>query len=429
MAAATDAATEEDLPAPRTATLILTTRDGEVLGVLPPFPVATPWWQDAEAVVQGARQHHRIDVIVLRMVETERPAPPGGRVSYLVEVVGDPAAVRGTVAHVGIAPSPDDERAVEEHALRMPWARPGGPDADVAWARAAASARGLRSTGPPEQVRTWNLSSLWRLPLTDQTAWLKVVPPFFDHEGALLERLEGAPVPRLIAHAANRMLLAEIPGEDLYEAPLPRLLDMVSLLVALQRAWTDRLDELLGLGLPDRRAGVLGPAIIEVIRRGFADVPTGARAALRRFVDGLDDRLAEVARCGIADTLVHGDFHPGNFRGSRDDGSSLVLLDWGDSCVGHPLLDEAAFLDRIPARCVPIVRRHWHAEWRRAVPGSDPERATALLAPVAAARQAVIYQEFLDAIEPSEHPYHRQDPAAWLIRTAALVTGVGNHDR
>ena len=44
-----------------------------------------------------------------------------------------------------------------------------------------------------------------------------------------------------------------------------------------------------------------------------------------------------------------------------------------------------------------------------------------LLAPVAAARQAVIYRKFLDNIEPSEHPYHRADPARWLTRTAALV--------
>jgi hypothetical protein len=55
------------------------------------------------------------------------------------------------------------------------------------------------------------------------------------------------------------------------------------------------------------------------------------------------------------------------------------------------------------------------------VPGSDPERAAMLIAPVAAARQAVIYQVFLDGIEPSEHPYHAPDPADWLTRTARLA--------
>jgi hypothetical protein len=52
-------------------------------------------------------------------------------------------------------------------------------------------------------------------------------------------------------------------------------------------------------------------------------------------------------------------------------------------------------------------------------PGCGPARAAALLAPLAAARQAVVYQHFLDHIEPSEHPYHRDDPPLWLAHAAA----------
>ncbi len=55
------------------------------------------------------------------------------------------------------------------------------------------------------------------------------------------------------------------------------------------------------------------------------------------------------------------------------------------------------------------------------VPGSDPDRASRLLAPVAAAGHAVIYQRFLESIEPSERRYHQADPIDWLQRTAALV--------
>jgi hypothetical protein len=61
------------------------------------------------------------------------------------------------------------------------------------------------------------------------------------------------------------------------------------------------------------------------------------------------------------------------------------------------------------------------AAWKKAVPGSDPARAAVLLAPIAAARQAVIYRMFLDNIEPSEHVYHATDPLLWLTRTAELV--------
>jgi hypothetical protein len=392
---------------PRIARLVLVTPHGEVFGALPQFQVSTPWWQDVEPVVMAARKLHAMDVTVLRVLQAERQLPPGGVVTYLAEV-----------AHpVSAKPW---HGALDEHPLRMPWARPGGPAADVAWAASVLARRGMPTIGPAQQVRSWNLSSLWRLPVAGQTAWLKCIPPFFAHEGPMLEQLQGGPVPTLIAHDHQRLLLAEIPGEDLYDAPVPRLLEMVPLLVGLQREWLDRTDELVGLGLPDWRAPALVPAIARLVERIGPQLTADDRTALDGLVTGLPDRFADVASCGVPDTLVHGDFHPGNFRG---DATSLVMLDWGDSGVGHPLLDEPAFLDRVPTDAVDTVRRRWHAEWTRAVSGSDPDRASRLLRPVAAARQALIYQTFLDGIEPSEHPYHAADPADWLHRTSELVRG------
>src|SRR5262249_51691516 len=244
-------------------------------------------------------------------------------------------------------------------------------------------------------------SSLWRVPVDGQTAWLKVVPPFFAHEGRLLARVAGEGVPRLLGGDGGRMLLAEIAGDDLYDADQPLLQAMTALLVELQRRWSGRADELIALGLPDWRPPALGPAIAAVIARTADELAAEERAALESFLRGLPARFAALAACGIADTLVHGDFHPGNLRGN---GSRLTLLAWGDGGVGHPLLAQPAFLARIPNDAVEPVRAHWLRLWREAIPGSDPARASALIAPVAAARQAVIYRGFLDAIEPAEHP-------------------------
>ena len=97
------------------------------------------------------------------------------------------------------------------------------------------------------------------------------------------------------------------------------------------------------------------------------------------------------------------------------------MLDWGDSGVGHPLLDQTAFLNRTPHLLAGQVTQHWVQQWLAALPDSNPLRAFTLLAPVAAARQAVIYRHFLDNIEPSEQPYHRADPADRLRYTAQLV--------
>ncbi|HEV7407832.1 MAG TPA: aminoglycoside phosphotransferase family protein [Bradyrhizobium sp.] len=390
---------------PRTAELVLVTSDGRPVGSLPAVPVATPWWQDIEPVVRAARDVHGVDVIVLRLLDAELDQPHGGRVTYLAEVAEPVRAQQWT----GV---------LDDQPRRHAFARPGGPTADLAWARALLAERGLRPTAPPTQVRTWNLSSLWRMPVEGQTAWLKVVPHFFAHEGALLARMAGARVPAVLGHDGGRMLLAEIAGKDLYAAELPLLNEMVNLLVELQRSWGGRVEELLALGLPDWRGPALGAAIADVVERTREEIAVEDRVTLADFVRGLPGRFDDVASCGFKDSLVHGDFHPGNFRG---DGRSLTLLDWGDSGVGHPLLDQPAFLDAIPNDAVGAVRAHWLQQWREAVPGTDPARASVLLAPIAAARQVVIYRRFLDNIEPSEQPYHRADPAKWLNRTAALV--------
>jgi hypothetical protein len=199
---------------------------------------------------------------------------------------------------------------------------------------------------------------------------------------------------------------------------VPLLEEMVNLLVELQRRWSDRVQELLALGLPDWRAPTLCAAITDVVDRTRDDISAEDRVALADLVRGLPVRFEEIASCGIRDSLVHRDFHPGNFRG---EGRALTLLDWGDSGVGHPLLDQPAFFDPIPSGAVSPVRAHWLQQWSKAVPGSDPARASALLAPVAAARHAVVYRRFLDNIEPSEQPYHRADPAKWPNRTAVLM--------
>ena len=399
-------------PPQRVVRLVLVTPDGDVIGTLPPFPVEVPWWPEAWPIVRAACERHGIEVTVLRLLDADIPAgqTAGGSVTYVAEVEG-----RGPDAKPG-------EGELDDHPLRQSWAHPGGPAAHVSWAIESLAARGITTSGPAEQVKSWNLSTIWRIPTPDRTVWLKLVPPFLAHEGNMLERLAGQRVPALLAHDGPRMLLDSVPGEDLFGIGEPMLSRMVRLLVALQVDMSGDVDGLLALGLPDWRAPALTSLIGAVVDRTRDEIADIDARDLDSLIAGLDERFAAVAACGPSETLVHGDFHPGNFRGDRNgDGSDLVLLDWGDSGVGHPLLDQPAFLDRIDPSAVESARTTWTAAWREAVPGSDPERAARLLSPVAAARQAVIYRKFLDGIEPSEHPYHRDDPAAWLHTATELV--------
>ncbi len=391
---------------PRIVTLVLVDTHGRLLGALPPFEAETPWWMDIAPVVRAVHATHALRITVLRLLDAQRAGAHGGAVTYLAQLDGD--------AH-GAALQPWTG-SLPEHPLRHPYARINGPHADLAWARSELQSAGITITGEPQQIRTWNLSSLWRLPSTAGPVWLKVVPPFFAHEGALIAALHGEAVPRLLSRDGGRLLMAQAAGEDLYDATLAERSAMIDLLVALQRRWLGRTDELLALGLPDWRAPALCAAIGALLQRRSDAVAPADRPLLAAFVADLPARCAAIAACGLPEGLVHGDFHGGNLRGGN--GHPLTLLDWGDSGVGHPLLDMPAFVDRSPAEQVAPLQAHWCAAWQDAVSGCDPARAAKLLAPMAAARQALIYQRFLDRIEAAEHPYHRADVPAWLHTTA-----------
>jgi Ser/Thr protein kinase RdoA (MazF antagonist) len=400
----------------RVVTLVLCTAGGDVLGALPPFDVPSPWWSDAVELVAGARSRHGLDVVVLRLLSVDaEQIVDGGPATYLAQV--DPDAPN--LAALALQSWTGD--AVAEDPLRMSWARPGGPPADVAWARSTLAAAGIATTGAPEQVRTWNLSSIWRLPTEAGPAWLKVVPPFFAHEGdvlAAIADIDASAVPELLGHEGARMLLRDVAGSDRYDATGDELAAMVRLLVTLQQRWLGRTDELLATGVPDWRPPAYLPDVEALLaaRADELDVETARR--LDRLVASLQERLAAIDACGLPDTLVHGDFHPGNLRGGQ---SGLRLLDWGDSGVGHPLLDETAFCQRLSGADRAMAQAAFDDAWRSAAPGCEPRRALELLGPVAALRAAVVYQRFLDAIEESERVYHRTDPGHWLRRAAELA--------
>lgn len=393
----------------RRVSLALALPDGTPLGTAPSFSVpGSTYWPDARTVATAAAAAwgtSRLPLILrLAHVQPSDEASPE-HVTYTAEVADAP----------GTALDPVDKSLFADEELRMPWARPGGAMRQLAWARGALDALGIALTGAPEQVRTWNLSSLWRIPTTTGTVWLKAVPPFFAHEGAVIEALQQQRVPRLLARDDAVCLVADIPGDDLYTPDASLACRMVDLLVELQTSV-----ELSGLRatLPDWTPSALAPFAEHTLRATERELEPCERRAVAALIEGLDATTDALAGCGIPNALVHGDFHPGNLRGRRDE---MVLLDWGDSGIGHPLLDHAAFTERLSSNDAIAVTAHWLTAWTRAVPESTPARALELVRPVGALRQAMLYRGFLDHIEPSERIYHRNDPAQWLKRAAALV--------
>jgi hypothetical protein len=370
--------------------------------------VASPWWPDVVSVVEAARARFGIDLVVLRLVAAEGTGP-GGSVTYLAELAGD------APSGMPLAALDDAALRAEVHAedpRRAPWAWAGAVAATVAWADAELEALGRPRTGPAVQVKSWNLSSILILPTARGAVYCKSVPRFLGHEGAVLALIaadEPLLVPRVLSRDAEActVLLDEVAGEDQWAAPEARLVTMVQTIVKLQARWARRVEELESAGLPDWRVATL-PGRIEALfdRSSVRSTLTPELARLADLAAGLPGLLSALAACGVPETFIHGDFHPGNWR---FDGQTLVLLDWGDSGLGHPMLDLAAFLDRVAPATRARVRSAWIEAWRDAWPASDPARAADLVAPLALLRQALVYQRFLDHIEPSEHRYHERD--------------------
>jgi hypothetical protein len=365
-------------------TLVLVDADGNVVGERGPFEAPVPWWQE----VGGFGD----DVQVLRLLHSDRPAPPGGHVTYLAQVTDAPQSTR--------------KAPLSPHPHRAPYAEINGPAASLAWAQDILP----RTTA--HQVRTWNLSAIWRLDGPDgaPVAWLKQVPRFFGHEARVIRLLsEVAPglAPELIADGPDgRMLLAHAPGEDRYGAGADICADIAAAFHPVQAYFAEhpgRLDF-----IPDAR---LTPEPFRRVAEPYLDTVPG----LRELIDDLPRRIAAVADCGLPDTLVHGDLHPGNAR--TDDAGRLTIMDWGDCTLGHPGFDILRLTDDL-AEPQPLIDA-WARRWQR--DGSDPLRALELLRPLHALRGAVVYADFLDNIEPSEFPYHADDVPACLATAARIV--------
>lgn len=398
----------------RNVTVVLVGPTGEPLGTLPPFEVGLPWWPEASEIVAGVRVRHGAEVTVLRLLRTEPGRRSGGRVTYLASTAEPVPTATGNVPEL------------DDHPLRAPWARPGGPEGVLAWAAGRMAAIGRPVLGAAQQ-RTWNLSALWRLDTAAGPAWLKVVPPFFAHEPAVLTWLHRAvpgrtPVP-LVAEP-GRVIMDAVSGVDRHDAPVADRLPMVDALVGIQATAVDAVDGLRAHGVPSLGPGDLKAAAADVLdrrggeasRRAAGEPPAAVRTALAALIEGLDDRFAAIAACGVPTTLAHGDFHAGNVRGD-------TILDWGDSVLTHPGYDLIRVCDDLAPDDARTVCARWSREWRARAPGCDPERAVDLLRPAAHLRTAVMYVGFLDSIEPSEWPYHDRDVLPSLFAAAGLPGG------
>lgn len=220
-----------------------------------------------------------------------------------------------------------------------------------AWIDGELAKVGLTSAGAREQphVRPW--STVLRVPTNDGDLYFKAVWPPQAHEAALTAALASwlpGFVPEVIAvRPASGWLLMRDAGRRLREI-LKEEHDVARWQVVLARyaeaqvQLTTRAREIVGLGVPDRRASLVAERLTDLLEDSRAmrvGLPDGLsldevlrlRALLSRFRSWFE----MLAASKIPATLEHNDFHDGNVCLRED---AYLVFDWGDACVTHPFV-------------------------------------------------------------------------------------------
>jgi hypothetical protein len=230
-------------------------------------------------------------------------------------------------------------------ALRPAWARDGWLEEAGDWIEASLAALGRPLSGRIEQIRSWCLSSLLRVPTANGAVFFKATAasPLFADEGRVMGGLAelfpgNVPAPLAIDTPRRWMLLDDHGPELGWDAPLEVREDVLRVFARMQIESAERVEELLGLGCVDRRLDVLaaeGRALLDD-EAALADLDDDEAERARAFGSRLDGLCAALAESRLPDTLLHGDLHLSNV--AQIDGRYL-FYDWTDASVGHPLFD------------------------------------------------------------------------------------------
>jgi hypothetical protein len=379
------------------------------LGRVPAFEADRPWWSEIEATTAYLDRVLGVQSLVLRLVHAdEAEIGRGGRVVYHVQVAAEPRP-----GVLDATPLPKWDEIVAPHPLRASWAEVDGPQRLIDWAR------GIVGDADAKQVKTWNLSCLIRFP----GVWAKATSAFCSVDAEVIRSVrqyDATLAPSVLGvDLANRWsLLEHAPGVDCWEPDDETLRDVVGRWVAVQAA----LDPAL-LAVPHFLPRDIAPAIAVLLDRhdGPALSPEELVQA-KRLLDALPQLLETLDSAGLPNTLVHGDFHPGNWR---SDGTTRRIVDWADSYVGHPATDIHRLCAYLPAEQQELARTTWTAAWLHHRPGSDPARALPPITVLNRLLGALTYQRFLDHIEPDERIYHEDDPTTEIRAAVEAAARLG----
>jgi hypothetical protein len=327
-----------EIPAQRRVAQFLTTRVREKWGVKT-ICLFDPIWE------VGTPTNRHLNCEVLEVRDSLWVPPPGLR------------WVRRSLVSSKTIESADHLRALEQ-SLRLadafnsgtragPFAKAGWMDDLVAWMEPHLRPLRLSLTGSFEQLNASPFFSLIRFETNGVPVWFKAVGEPNLREFEITKRLaESYPqyLPRVIATRPEwhgwLMLEAEGKRPD-RNTPLDQWQRIAETLAHLQLECIGKATQFLEIGCKDVRIVTLIQRIDsfvesmnELMQAQPVEPPNRlTRSELKELESKLKYACHRTELAGVPDSLLHGDFNPGNVRVSQH---SCVFLDWAEGCLGHP---------------------------------------------------------------------------------------------
>lgn len=404
-----------------------------------------PW---SQPIIRGIRDAVGIDAVVLRYTAVavdERAAEPHLRAVSVMEALDPAAKVPSDARWIGhqdlldLPLAQPDQRALLAECLRelqngvVPplrpaWARRGWVGRAAAWIETELERAGSAAVAPIEQLKTWSISCVLRVPTTTGDVYFKAtsvpsddqarLPLLFANEPAFTRALAArfptrVPTPLAVDHEQRWLLLRDFGTPLGYGAPIDEWEHAIASFGALQVASVPEVDALLAGGCLDRRLDRLpvqldafcaAPDALAVLDAAEASRFRAAAPRLRALCD-------ELASYGLPPALTHGDLHPANIV-VRDGG--YVFVGWTDGCIAHAGFDLATYWEAVDevfsnaAEAKERLRAAYLAPWTRYLPMARLLEASRLTDALGALHLAISYGQFAVNLEPDNR--HEMTP-------------------
>jgi hypothetical protein len=324
-----------------------------------------------------------------------------------------------------------------ETAGALPWNEADWLDRAAAWTRAQLVRRGIAALSELTLERTRPWAAVARIETSEGRLWFKEPAPVMAFEPgltALVSDRNPDDGPEVVAWDGSWLLTRDAGSQlrTLLEVGPATLAweDILRRYAELQLAHVGDVDELVALGVPDKRPRSLladFPRLVQNVR-ALETVPV-ERARLAALEPALERAVAAL-ESPVPMTLIHEEVHEGNVFVL--DGRAR-FLDWGEGAVSHPFagltntLRDIAYRRGLEPDSAEVLRlRDVYLEpWTRFAPLDELHTTFARGYVLGMLCRAVTWERLLaSASQDARHEYDR-NAAIWLdIAREALEDGV-----